>query len=467
MSGRRLLDAAAIFKASRAVASKHLAFRTHQFDAYKKTSSLAKAIKNQTDRITLTARAASALSERLNGQGNEYSTQSSQPRTTSQDAPVPSQSSVEGTPVKNTDKQGLEQDHFYERSERNTTAQPVADSHIEVKQEQANEHPLPDGSIPSKGVSFGEHVVRAEESTNGALNQSRTEPVQRPTVEREDEQLSATRHSSNVPKKSSITGQGSSNLTADQARRLQRNAEHQIPSQAAEPPPGPSSTAENSGDVDTQKCSIGEEQDVYHSRPVTSETVLSALPRVKIPKATRDTQESDPRVPDEKLNQDVFYSSTGQGGSTAIPSTQAVPEQEEPSDDMYSEIFQSPKVAKLLKGQPRPGQQTKGLDPQGAKVAPNWEKKPPREKDYVSSSERITSSMSNENTGLEDTHTTASEQRFGEDDARELAEDMVKDAGVTEEVKKIQAWPAFVTYLLMTDSSLVDPQRRKCKSCFS
>lgn len=434
MSGRRLLDAAAIFKASRAVAFKHLAFRTHQFDAYNKTSSLARAVKNQTNRITLTARAASALSKRLNGQGNGYSTQSSQPRATSQNAPVPSQSSVAGTPLDDKDKQGLEQDHFYEKSERNTTVRPVPESNIEVKQEQAKVQPLPDGSIPPAGADFGKQVVRPEKSTDSPLNETNIENVRRPTAERNDEQLGANRSSPKVPKEGLMTSQGSPTLTADQARKLQRNAEHQIPSQAAEPPPVRSSTAESSGVVNPQKGSIGEEQDVFHSRPNSSETVLSALPRVKVPKATGDTQESNLRVPDEQINQDVFYSSTGQGGGTAIPSTQAVPEQDEPSDDMYSEIFQSPKVAKLLKGQPRPGQQTKGLDPQSAKVAPSWEKKSPGEKDSVSSSERITSSVSKETTEQKDSRGAASEQQPGEDDARELAEDMAKDAGLAKEV---------------------------------
>ena len=434
MSGRRLLDAAAILKASRAVASKHLALRKHQFDAYNKTSSLARAVKDQTDRITLTARAASALSARLNGQGNTYSTQSSQPRTTSQVAPVPSQSSVDGTPVKDTNKKSLEQDHFYERSERNTTAQPVPDSHIEVEQEQSKEQPLPDGSIPPAGASFDKHVVRTEKTIDGSQNDSLTEPVQRPAGERDDEQLSANRSSPEAREKSSTIVKGSPALTADQATRLQRNAEHQIPSQAAEPPSVRSLTAESPGVVDVQTRSIGKDQDVFHSRPKSSETVLSALPRVKVPRATGDAQESDPRVPDEHINQDVFYSSTGQGGSTAIPSTQAIPEQEEPSDDMYSEIFQSPRVAKSLKGKPRPGQQTKGLDPQGARPGPNWERKSPREKDSVSSSERIPASPSKENTEQEDSRRAASEQQSGEADARELAEDMAKDAGFGKEV---------------------------------
>ena len=67
MSGRRLLDAVAVFKASRAIAAKHIALRQNQINDYNKTSSLTKAVRSQTDRVTLTAKAALTLAERLNG----------------------------------------------------------------------------------------------------------------------------------------------------------------------------------------------------------------------------------------------------------------------------------------------------------------------------------------------------------------------------------------------------------------
>ena len=82
MAGRRLVDAAKLFNASKSVAQKHIALRSSQWDAYNKTSSLAKAVKSQTDRVTLTAAAAIALSqlqrrssllrESRSGPGDEY-----------------------------------------------------------------------------------------------------------------------------------------------------------------------------------------------------------------------------------------------------------------------------------------------------------------------------------------------------------------------------------------------------------
>ena len=66
MAGRRLLDAAKLFNAARSVAKQHWVLRSEQVDAFNKTSTVAKAVKDQTDRVTLTAQAAIALARRLN-----------------------------------------------------------------------------------------------------------------------------------------------------------------------------------------------------------------------------------------------------------------------------------------------------------------------------------------------------------------------------------------------------------------
>lgn len=65
MSGRRLLDVIQLFNASKSVASKHLAIRQSQLDVYVRTSSLTKGIKEQTDGLILTAKAAAALAARF------------------------------------------------------------------------------------------------------------------------------------------------------------------------------------------------------------------------------------------------------------------------------------------------------------------------------------------------------------------------------------------------------------------
>src|ERR1700761_7042368 len=65
MAGRRLLDVARIVQATRSIAKKHVALRSQQYDIYSKTTTLARAAKEQTDRVTLTVQAAIAIAQRL------------------------------------------------------------------------------------------------------------------------------------------------------------------------------------------------------------------------------------------------------------------------------------------------------------------------------------------------------------------------------------------------------------------
>ncbi|RMX79863.1 hypothetical protein D0868_16246, partial [Hortaea werneckii] len=75
MAGRRLIDAAKLFGASGNVAKQHLAVRRQQWDVYSRTSTLAKAVKNQTDRVTVTAAAAIELAKRFNETGPSWQQQ--------------------------------------------------------------------------------------------------------------------------------------------------------------------------------------------------------------------------------------------------------------------------------------------------------------------------------------------------------------------------------------------------------
>lgn len=65
MAGKRLLDAAKLFNTGRAVGKQHLGLRRQQWEVYTETSSLAKAVKTQTDRVTVTAGAAWELAKRF------------------------------------------------------------------------------------------------------------------------------------------------------------------------------------------------------------------------------------------------------------------------------------------------------------------------------------------------------------------------------------------------------------------
>ena len=393
MFGRRLLDAAALLKASRAVASKHLIYRRRQLDTYNRTSALARAIKHQTNRATLTLRAASALAERFNGQTHEHSTKARQSKTPN----VPSSASVEESPTESVNEQGLEQNHLYQKSEGgNTSAKPLQDNELNIKQEQAKERPFYDETILQAGASFG---VNSEKSEATRKRIARTTSTQ-----------------ANDP--------GLHPLTADQVKELQRESERQIPSQAADAPPATLSNpiASEASKNDVPQLPANQGQDVFYTPSPNTTKVLSSLPRIKIPKATENVQEGDPHVHDEQLNQDVFYSSASKGGDVRLSGAQAVPEQDEISEDMYSEIFQNPRVAKILKVQLKQGPPSRGLELESTEDMPGEETKPAHESDHVSFSERDGSQTDRQSPKESDAgRGKKSEQTLDDADTREMA----------------------------------------------
>lgn len=162
------------------------------------------------------------------------------------------------------------------REQTSTTQSPDADLH--VKQSQAARDPLPDGTI--------------------------------------------------LPEKISVK---TKSLSPEDAKKVQRQAEFQIPERAAG---HPAEEGEHGG---------SQGQEVFHKPSTTSAPVLSSLPRVKVPKVTGDVQEGSGTI-----NADVFYSSTKADDSKAAPKEDSSEEEHKLSDEMMSEIFHSPRVAKIL-----------------------------------------------------------------------------------------------------------------------
>jgi len=72
MAGKRLLDAAKLFNAGTSIAKQHFTLRRQQWDLYSKTSTLAKAVRSQTERVTVTAAAAFELAKRFNETGPSW-----------------------------------------------------------------------------------------------------------------------------------------------------------------------------------------------------------------------------------------------------------------------------------------------------------------------------------------------------------------------------------------------------------
>ena len=292
MSGKRILDAVALFNASRKVAAKHFDIRLSQVKLYGQTSSIVKALRAQ-GAPSIAATAARFAS--------------------SQSPPKSSQ-------------EGIQQDHFYNRSTENSTSDTPPTEEINVEQVQAERNPLPDGTIPPQGSPIGQEI------NDGITFNKRPvgETAQHPVNAKSNDELSV--KSSN---QSSIPDPTSKPLSSEQARRLQRQSEDQIPSRSAEPPS--EATSEDFG--------IEQEQDVFYQPPGTAKPVLSALPRLRVPKTENDIQEGDSHIP-SGINADVYYSGAKHGEGA-----------DEPTEEQLSKLFHSPKNAKLFaqKGKYAPG----------------------------------------------------------------------------------------------------------------
>ena len=425
MTGRRLLDAAVIIKASRGVASKHVALRKHQLDSYSKTSTVAKAVKSQTDRFSLTFKAALALRQRFNEQGPGFSTATSSREDPTKGKPIPSQNSVEGADGGVIAKDEVPQDQFYRRSQDNATAEPPPNNSLKVKQEKAQGHPLPDGFVtqPSNaGISTHDKEVCSELQPADPVK----DPLEDPECREQGLRPTSSGRTSILEPAASRTS-----LSADQAKTSQRQAEKQIPSLAAEPPPAKASELEaREGPVSEDPAiSVSQEQDTFYTPPTSSGPVLSALPRVKLPRVTEDAQESDEHVPDAHINQDVYYSSTPKDEEQSVAGSQAVPQQEQLPEEAYSEIFHSPRIAKMMRGQLGQDSTSKGIQLPGDESSPVKQNTAPEVNDQANPSTRTsTQDESHVLNAQSDTATSSTSDPEGDHEVHNLAADIAKEA---------------------------------------
>lgn len=328
MAGRRLVDAAKLFNASRSVAQKHIALRSNQLDAFTKTSTLAKAVKNQTDRVTLTAAAAIALSKRFGDEAPAYARAAAEQATgaSTQHSNIPRKETVERHTGAEGAKDGLWQDHHYDRSEDNTTVQPPPEAELEIEQKEAPRRPLPDGTIPTSGVT-----LEQEEKGQDIFNE-------RPMPE--------------APKAPLAEDEVDPSQSGDGGIKPIESDESTIPLPGK--PRGASTAATEAIPAhanDLQQPSIparirdlqqGHDQDIFYARSVSSQPPPSSLPRTEIVDHASTKQASDEHVDDKHLNQDVFYS---------------VPKPNEKEEDIpegiNTDVFHSSKVAKMLGSDPQ------------------------------------------------------------------------------------------------------------------
>lgn len=369
MTGRQFLDAIYILKASRSVLAKHIGLRRRHLDIYSKTSSLAKAVKTQASRFPLTARAVSNLADQLkNSQGSDLP---------SHDLQMASSEYLEGKDTSTTTISGRESVHFDTNSGPNPRTDPVLGEEPGTRLENAKRSPLPDGSAlsandenpsPSRGRdTFSDRsLIESQHNILADIDRKSDEILQPSSTNR-----------TSIPRPSTY----GSCKEPDSARKLQRLAEKKTPSVSAEalPPSEPWTTTSNPklGELDTNK-----QHDILFTRPAHTSPVLSSLPRVKLPMITTSTQDGIENLSDKNINQDVFYSARPSGKS--VPDAQALPEQGHPSDAMYSEMFHSPRVARLIKSENTKGGLQDDLGLSGTQDLRLKKRKLPRETDEES-----------------------------------------------------------------------------------
>jgi aarF domain-containing kinase len=327
MAGKRLLDVAALFNASRGVAQKHFALRARQVEVYNQTSTLAKAVKNQTDRVTETVKAASFLALRLNESGPAWTSEAADApagsRTNPHD-PIPSKESTEGDQAPKP-KDGIEQDHFYERSMGNSTIDSPPEDDLEIQQEKVDRYPLPDGTIPPAKSDLNAKLVDQEVFSARPQDEVVKTPL-------DNEGLQPTSSSA-----STIPSPARKPLSAELARKLQRQSELQIPSMTAD-------ALDNTVADPPEK---GHDEDTFYRKSTHISPTLSSLPRIKLPKHTSSTQGVDSSIQEEQINSDSFYTA---GPPESIPAVTAIPEQDEVPEGVDTALFYSPRVARLLGG---------------------------------------------------------------------------------------------------------------------
>lgn len=378
MSGRRLLDLAKLANASRNIAKQHFELRSKQLDAFSKTSTLAKTAKSQTDRVTLTVQAAAALAKRLNEETPKYAESfSAQNAWGNRQGTVPRESA------------GSEEERQFER--RDAALQHSAQEELDIRQAKAARDPLPDGTIPPKNAPVGHPSAGNDTYTN----RPKPEPVKRPLQEQRkgtDEIRPAESEASTIPIPKAAQ------YTTEDARKLQRISESQIPSVTA------AASTPKGEDYD---------RDVYSDRSTGENTAYSSLPRAKIPKRTEGMQQES--LDWRSINSDVFHARPVHQKS-ASADLQEVPE------GVDVNVFRSSKVSDMLGVR-------KAKDTQPSRIRlPRLQSevasaihpalRDPRDSSHVPV-------MNAESTKCTSTSTPNNRSEYGR---RDLAEDMAKDA---------------------------------------
>lgn len=312
MSGRRFLDAAALLRASTAVASKHIALRRHQMNVYERTSSIARVFKSEIESVTSVVKSAP-------GNPTENGVR---------------QTGVEENVAPFEKKSGLGKDHRYKKLETYANDQPLPISELDVEREIGKSHLPQDGASPQiESTENGSGIDNRNSSDFSRSGLGRGTSISNDEgIEKVLQPVSSVRDDIPVP------GIQSASLSPNGRRDLQKHDEKDI-----------SSTFADARTVSSQVL-----QDVFYTHTRKTSQVSSPLPPVKLPMVTEYKEELNGQVSSEVSNQEALYSADmKQTNRIPIPEGQAVPEEQKVSDEIFPEIIHSPRVAKMLRRKPK------------------------------------------------------------------------------------------------------------------
>jgi aarF domain-containing kinase len=336
MAGRRLVDVAKLINASRSIAKQHIALRSQQLDVYNKTSTLAKAVKDQTDRVTLTARAAIALSKRLNETELPHNTTYAPSRHDSDEASIPRKETAHEAQRQAVEQhEGLKQDHHYGTSEGNAVTEPPAEQELKVRQEKPPRHPLPDGTIPPEGAKIGLHPSGKDTYSRRPQSEPDKHPLEQ-EHQGEDELEPAGSHRANIPDPTRTQ------YSSKDARELQRQSESQIPTSTS------TATTDTAGRSDLHD---GHDRDVYYERPTGVNKEYSSLPRAKLPKHT-ETSQGQAGSRQQDVDADVFSDQAREKQAEQVLEKEKKEHEMEVPEGVNINVFRTTRASKTLGGNP-------------------------------------------------------------------------------------------------------------------
>ncbi|KAJ5657938.1 Protein ABC1 [Penicillium longicatenatum] len=207
----------------------------------------------------------------------------------------------------------------------------VAGKHLAIRQHQLDVYTRT--SSLTKGIKEQTEGLILTAQAAAALARRFNDPSPPPPTSPSPTTVSADPSADAAPTSPKAAEKTAASPTSDNARVQEHHVESQIPS----------ATAQYTGTEKPADLNTSQQQDVFYKPSRQTAPDTSAQPHVTIPQAAADVQAGG----SDGLNADVFHAATG-------PETKASPEtQEEIPEEMMQDIFQSPRVSRLLAGKPR------------------------------------------------------------------------------------------------------------------